>query len=110
MTDATEALADLRNIDAQTAEIERLTASEKSAWNAAVTRDEEIERLRADAHRDTERKCDDLRAALIAAMEIIHSWRAINAQQDRQVPEIYEFGKKLDAVIAQADAALGSEA
>ena len=34
-------------IDAQTAEIDRLTASEKSAWNAAVTRDEEIERLRA---------------------------------------------------------------
>jgi hypothetical protein len=33
------------------AEIERLRASERSAWNAAMERDEEIERLRKDAER-----------------------------------------------------------
>lgn len=47
-TEVAENIRDiLAHIDAQEAEIDRLTASEKSAWNAAVTRDEEIERLRA---------------------------------------------------------------
>jgi len=79
-----------------------------------VEKQDEIERLRAAGVGYSQQTVnalsaerDKLRAALIAAMEIVHSWRAINAQQNRQVPEIYEFGKKLDAVIAQADAALG---
>ena len=47
--DGGEELAAL--LDDAIEEIERMRASERSAWNAAVTRDEQIERLKVDAER-----------------------------------------------------------
>ena len=69
----------------------------------------------ADALRDTERKCDDLRAALIAAMEIVQKERVRIAYNAKGAPPAIEIGyadilHRLDALIAQADAALGREA
>ena len=68
----------------------------------------------ADALRDTERKCDDLRAALIAAMEIVQRERVRIAYNAKGAPPAIEIGyadilHRLDALIAQADAALGRE-
>ena len=62
----------------------------------------------ADALRDTERKCDDLRAALIAAMEIVQDERTRLALADSRARRIVlKRIAELDAIIAQADAALG---
>ena len=86
---------------------------------------EAIERLRrkaqneqtalalADALRDTERKCDDLRAALIAAMEIVQKERVRIAYNAKGAPPAIEIGyadilHHFDALIALADAALGA--
>ena len=61
---------------------------------------DEIERLRAER--------DSLRAALIAAMEIVQRDRVLVAEKVKNgaSPNILHW---IDAVIAQADAALGSE-
>lgn len=57
---------------------------------------------------------DRLRAALIAAMEIVQRERVRIAYNAKGAPPAIEIGyadilRRLDDVIAQADAALGSE-
>ena len=67
---------------------------------------DEIERLRAER--------DSLRAALIAAMEIVQRERVRIAYNSKGAPPAIEIGyadilHHFDALIAQADAALGSK-
>lgn len=55
-----------------------------------------------------------LRAALVAAMEIVHKERVRIAYNAKGAPPSIEIGyadilRRLDAVIAQADAAMGRE-
>lgn len=91
--------------DAQ-AEIERLTANIKKANDQA----EHFERewyLRGD-------EIERLRAALVAAMEIVQKERTRIAYNAKGAPPAIYDGyadimRRLDAVIAQADAALGAE-
>jgi len=72
---------------------------------------DEIERLRADQSRQIER----LRAALVAAMEVVQQDRtdmyigSVHARTGELAPEDAEAIARLDAIIAQADEALGRE-
>jgi hypothetical protein len=70
--------------------------------------------LSAQAGRLVQKDRDTLRAALIAAMEIVQKERVRIAYNAKGSPPAIELGyldilRRLDAVIAQADAALGSE-
>lgn len=63
---------------------------------------------------DQARQIDRLRAALVAAMEIVHKERTRIAYNSERVPARLAEGYAnllmgIDAIIAQADAALGSE-
>lgn len=66
----------------------------------------------ADQLHDAEARVSSLRAALIAAMEIVQKERVRIAYNAKGAPPAIEIGyadilHRLDAIIAQADAALG---
>lgn len=76
------------------------------AFRIMDDQDREIQRLRAEN--------DRLRAALVAAMEIVQKERTRIAYNAKGAPPAIYDGyadimRRLDAVIAQADAALGAE-
>lgn len=103
----------LEVIERLTAERDSLQSSFDSEWAAVERLHTEIEAVRA-ANRESKMlvaaAIDDIakaRSAMVALLGIVRNWREIFLQQDQQVPEIWQSVAKLDAVIAQADAAMG---
>lgn len=62
-------------MEAQQKEMDRLTASERSAWNAAVQRDEEIERLKAAQQKETPAKQNEWKEAVIEKLIVCHIYQ-----------------------------------
>jgi len=84
-------------LDERAAEITRLRASERSAWNAAADRDEQIERLKAEVERKDK------------ALEGIRKRRYQNRETVNPDNAFQAFGrlnKEICAIYVECDAAL----
>lgn len=95
------------------ASLQRLGDAEHDDLSIAHDALAEIMRLRLDVV-EKQDEIERLRAALIAAMEIVQRERVRIAYNAKGAPPAIEIGyadilHRLDAVIAQAEAALGSE-
>jgi hypothetical protein len=87
-------------------EIERLRKQLDEAGKAIATQARTI--------REQDKELERMRAPFIAAMEVVQRERTRIAYNAKGAPPAVELGyadimRRLDAVIAQADAALGSE-